>query len=304
MRPRTTLAALSPGVRRDGMTEARRNGGAGRLGRMRAFGIALLVLCRSTAAFAADEGPSPWEFEFEPYGWIPGTFGSVAVDGHTAYLDVTAGDVLDAVFDGDALAAAGYFSVRRDRWSAFVDVFGGGAKVDIVQTIPTPFCDLSVDAKDTLRFVIADFALGYRLGQWSLPKRRRPLTIGVYAGARYVHLGNDLGGGVGVIGGRQFSGDVSDTVNWADPIIGLRWSVPVLDAVTLDFRGDIGGFGASSDLDWGLVADARYWLSWTLWSARPYLAAGYRLVAFDRSESSDSVDMQLRGPIVGMGFVF
>jgi hypothetical protein len=69
------------------------------------------------------------------------------------------------------------------------------------------------------------------------------------------------------------------------------------------FSGD-GGFGASSDLDWGLVADVRYWLSWTPLSTRPYLAAGYRVVAFDRTPSAASVDLQLRGPLAGMGFAF
>jgi hypothetical protein len=287
------------------MTKARRNGAAGRVGRgLCALGIALVLLGRGTAPFAAEGGPSKWEFEFEPYGWISGTYGTIDVDGHTAHLDVTPYDLLKSLFEGDALAAAGYLSVRYDRWSLFADVMGGGAKVDIDQTIPTPFCDVSVSAKDTMRFVLADFALGYQLGQWSLPSRRRPLTLGVYAGARYVHLGNDLSGGVGVIGGKQFSGDVSGTINWADPLIGLRFSVPVLDSVSLNFRGDIGGFGVSSELDWGLVVDVRYWLSWRPLSTRPYLAAGYRVVAFDRTPSAASVDLQLRGPLAGMGFVF
>jgi hypothetical protein len=184
-------------------------------------------------------------------------------------------------------------------------VFGGGAKVNVDETIATPFCNVSVNAKDTMRFVIADFGVGYELGRWSLPHRRPPLTLGVYAGARYVHLGNDLSGGVAVIGGQQYSGVADDTINWADPIVGLRWSVPILDSVTATFRGDIGGFGASSKLDWGLVADLRYWLSWRPWSTQPYLAAGYRIVAFDRSPgTSAEVDMQLRGPLMGMGFVF
>jgi len=283
------------------MTGARRIGAARRVA---ALGIALLVLGSGIATFAADEEPSKWEFEFEPYAWVTGTYGTVDVKGHTVNLDVTPRDILDDLFNGDVLAVAAYLSARYDRWSVFVDVMGGGAKANVDETIPTPFCDLSVSAKDTMRFVLADFAVGYRLGEWSLPSRRRPLTVGVYAGARYVHLGNDVSGAIGVIGGRQFSGNVSDTINWADPLIGLRWSVPVLDPVSLDFRGDIGGFGASSDLDWGLVADVRYWLSWTPLSARTYLAAGYRVVAFDRPSSTESVDLQLRGPLVGLGFVF
>jgi len=277
----------------------------GRLGgRLWMLGITVVLLGLSTATFAAEEKQSKWEFELEPYGWISGTYGTIGVGGKTAHLDVTPSDLLDALFDGDALALATYFSARYDRWVAFTDVMGGGAKVEINETIPTPRRGLSVNAKDTITFVIADFALGYRLCEWSLPNRQRPSTLGVYAGARYVHLGNDLKGGVGVIDGKQFSGNASDTINWADPLIGFWLSVPVLDSVSFDFRGDIGGFGASSDLDWGLDSDLRYWLSWKPFSARTYLAAGYRVVAFDRTPSAASVNIQLRGPTAGIGFVF
>lgn len=289
---------MSRSNRRDDVGTIRRGRGEALLG------LALVLVLGSVPAAAGDEAPSAWQFEFEPYAWIPGMYGTVEVDGHTVQLDVTPGDILDALFDGDALAAAGYFSATHDRWTVFADVMGGGAKVDVDQTIPTPFCDLSVNARDEVRFVLADFAVGYRLGQWSVPGRRRPLTLGVYAGARYVHLGNDLSGGIAVIGGKQYGGDVSDTLNWADPLIGLRWSVPLHDSISATFRADIGGFGASSNLDWGLVGDVRYWLSWRPMSTQPYLAAGYRIVAFDRSPDAAQVDMQLRGPVVGMGFVF
>ena len=268
------------------------------------LGLTLLA-CGARVASAAEEPPSPWRFEVEPYGWISGTYGAIDVDQYTAHLDVGPGDLLDAVFDGNALAAAGYFSVAYDRWSAFADVYGGGAKVNVDEDIPTDFCTVTVNAKDTMRFVLADFAVGYRLGQWALPERRLPLELGVYAGARFVHLGNELRGGVAVVGGKQYGGDADDTLNWADPIIGIRWSVPVLDTVSLTFRGDVGGFGASSEIDWGLAGDVRYWLSWRPWSSQPYLAAGYRVIGFERSPADHvDVDLQLRGPLIGMGFVF
>ena len=230
-----------------------------RLPRLPVLAVAVLA-CAVGAACAAEEPPSPWRFEIEPYGWVSGTYGTIDVDQYVARLDVTPGNLLTAVFDGNALAAAGYFAVAYERWSVFADVYGGGAKVNVDEDIPTLYCTLTVDAKDTMRFVLADFAVGYRLGQWSLPERRLPLELGVYAGARYVHFANHLRGGVAVVGGQRYSGDADEANDWADPIIGVRWSVPVLDSVSLTFRGDIGGFGASSDLDWGLVSDVRYWL--------------------------------------------
>jgi len=270
-----------------------------------AVGVALLLWSASVARAAGDQTPSPWRFEIAPYAWISGTYGTVDVDGYTARLDVTPYDLLSAVFDGDALAAAGFFSVGYERWTVFADIYGGGGRQDVRQDIPTPFCTLTVDARDRMRFVIGDFALSYRLLELPLPERRRPFDLGVYAGARWMHLGNQLTGGVAVVGGKSYSGETAATRNFADPIIGVRWSLPVLDSVTTTFRGDIGGFGASSKIDWGLVGDVRWWLSWRPWSTEPYLSAGYRAVGFERSPSTNvEMDLQLRGPLMGMGFVF
>jgi hypothetical protein len=54
-----------------------------------------------------------------------------------------------------------------------------------------------------------------------------------------------------------------------------------------------------------LVGDVRYWLRWTPFSVQPWLGAGYRAVVFDREfGAGDSLDLQFRGPLGGMGFVF
>jgi hypothetical protein len=252
----------------------------------------------------ADPGPK-LEFEALLYGWVTGTYGSIGVGDTTVRLDVGPDDVLELLFDGDALAGAGYFSVSWDRFSLFTDTLGGYAETHVRQTIPTQLCcTLKIDAETTMKFVVADFALGYRLGQWTLPKRERPLTLGAYAGARYVYLSNDVDATVGVVGGTQRSAAVFESLDWADPLVGIRWSVPILDPVSLDFRGDIGGFGASSDLTWGLVGALRWWLPFKPFGGTTYLAAGYRVVAFERSPSGGDVDMQMRGPMMGGGGIF
>ena len=64
----------------------------------------------------------------------------------------------------------------------------------------------------------------------------------------------------GVSGGVHWSASAFQSWGWADPLIGFRWEVPVLDRLSLAFRGDIGGFGASSDLIWGIDSEVRYWL--------------------------------------------
>jgi len=267
--------------------------------------ISLVLLALGASGVGAADEKSKWEFEVEPYGWAPGNFGSVTVKGRTAHIAVTLSDLYGLLEDGNAFAAAGYFSVSYDRFSVFADSMGGYAEESVTETIPTKFCTLSLRARDKIRFALADFALGYRLGEWSLPDRRRPLTLGVYAGTRYMYFGNQLNATGGVVHGKQFSANVNESFAWADPLIGLRWSAPLLDLVSLNFRADIGGFGASSNLIWGLLGTVRLWVPWTPVAAlHPYLDVGYRAINFDRSNSLGNIDMQMRGPLGGGGFVF
>src|SRR5262249_54762759 len=83
------------------------------------------------------------------------------------------------------------------------------------------------------------------------------------------------------VDGQQSNGNVSRAFNFADPMIGVRWEAPLLDRLSLDFRGDLGGLPAASRLTWGLVGDVRYWPDLSSFSAQPWLEAGYRLVAYE-----------------------
>ena len=249
-------------------------------------------------------GASKLEFEALPYGWLSGIYGTVTAKGRTAHISASPGDVYDLLTGGNAFAAAGYFSLAYDRFEIFSDTVGGYAELHIDERIPTQFCTLAIRGRDKTKYVIGDVAFGYRLGRWSLPDRRRPLTLGVYVGSRYMYFSNQLNATGGVAGGVQNSANSFESFAWADPMIGIRFSAPLLDWFSLDFRGDIGGFDASSHLIWGLAGTGKVWMPWTPFELHPYLAAGYRVVDFDRSSSAGSINMQFSGPTVGMGFVF
>jgi len=271
----------------------------------RAARVAALVLVLAARSVAAEEASPAWQFDVMPYAWIPGTFGTIKVKGRTAAVDTTMGDVLTLLWHGDAFTAGGYFAARYDRWSGFLDAYGGFLNVHANETVPTRFCTVQAAATARLRPVIMEFALGYELGHWSLPQRQRPVSLGVYLGMRYTHLGTELDVSGGVVNGQQASGNVSDNFNVADPMIGVRWEVPLLDRLSLDFRGDIGGLPTNSSLTWGLVGDVRYWVPYSLFSSQPWLEAGYRVVAYEHEFGGNSaLNLQLRGVLLGVGFAF
>jgi hypothetical protein len=261
----------------------------------------VVVLGLTAPVRAEDDAADAWSFEVVPYAWIPGSFGIVEADGRTALIDSTVDDMVTLLFDGDTLAGAAYLSAQYGRWSAFVDAFGGYVE----QKAQAKVCCTTLDATVTQYPVVIDVGFGYRLGAWRLPERRRPLTLGVYAGTRIMHLGNDVRADVARPGVVARSLAVSKAFDWADPMIGVRWELPVHDRLSLDFRGDIGGFGASSDLIWGLVGGVRWWLPFSPWGSSPWLGLGYRAIAFDHDFGADDrADLEMRGPYSALGFAF
>ena len=93
--------------------------------------------------------------------------------------------------------------------------------------------------------------------------------------------------------------------NAAHPLIGVRWEVPFLDSLSLDFRGDIGGLPTNSQLTWGLVGGVRYWPGWELFGSEIWLAADCKVVAFQRDfGNGNAFALQLRGPLLAVGFTF
>jgi hypothetical protein len=239
-----------------------------------------------------------------PYAWIPGNFGSLTVKGRAVAIDVTVKDALDLATSGNAFTAGGYFSLAWNEWSVFVDAFGGYAETSVRESVPTQLCTLDVAAKSKLKFDFVDVGIGYRLGRWTLTQRTRPMDLGVYVGTRYAHFGATVNASGGVAGAVARNAAAEQRWDWADPMLGVRWSVPVLEPLDLAMRADIGGFDASSKLVWGLVGGVKYWLPWTPWSLHPWLEAGYRVIAFDRGDADGQLDLQFRGPLGGMGVRF
>jgi hypothetical protein len=271
-------------------------------------GIGLALLAIASPGLADDQKPPGWQFEVMPYAWLPGTAGTVQVKERTANTDLTVSDLLSLVGHGDAFAFGTYFGARYGRYSAFVDPFGGFLDIPGNQTISTRLGRLQSSGTAKLRPVILDVAIGYELGHWSLPHRKRPLSLEAFLGARYTYLGAELeasaafAGAGGVVELQGAGRSVSNDFNIAAPIVGVRSEVPLLGPLCFNFRGDVGG---TTTLTWELIGELRYWLPWEPGVAQTYLDAGYRAVFVKQDFSGgNSVDLMFRGPILGLGFAF
>ena len=276
-----------------------------------ALGVAL---CWATLASADPAQPATpgnyregWWLDGLGYGWAPGVFGHLSVDDRKTTVDESVGDTFDNLLGGNAFAGSAIVELGHDRWSVLVDAFGGYSDGAVRESLPTPLPGVGIDlvAKLKVKQVFVDFDVAYRLGQWTLPGRTRPLTLGIYAGARSSWTYSRVRASAQTTGlpqNQARSLAASEAIAWADPLIGVRWELPLLDELVVDFRGDVGGFGAGSSFAWGIMSGLRYWLPWELGPARSWLGGGYKIVAFDHDLSRGrNADLTFGGPYLGMG---
>jgi len=175
--------------------------------------------------------------------------------------------------------------------------------VSVNETIPTQLCTLTVRATDEIRYVINDFAVGYRLGQWSLRKPTAAAsTLGVYAGTplHAISATRRASRPAWCTGYKRPAGDRHSQLG--DPMIGIRWSVPMLEFDDARLRGDSAVGASSSSSGPGrrraILASLDAFLAPTL------PLAGYRVAAFDRSLEQRTRSAAVPRPTVGMGFTF
>ena len=95
----------------------------------------------------------------------------------------------------------------------------------------------------------------------------------------------------------------SGTVDWVDPLIGLRLRHQVEPGKELVLRGDIGGFGVGSQFSWNLLAAYNYQIAK---STSLYL--GYRALDVDYTQGQGRTLYEFNviqhGPVTGLTIQF
>jgi hypothetical protein len=269
-------------------------------------------------AYVAPVAQTGWEFRVTPYAWAPSVNGDVTVRGQTADIDMSFWDLFDSGNSGaelDSLAALmGYVEARNGRWGIYGDIVGG--KFDfsgdaVRQRNPIANLNVSARAKTGLDYEItmAESGLTYEVARWTGTSSATALDL--LGGARYWNQELDLSLAVDASVdldnlGLQRSGSLafarSGTLEWVDPLVGLRVRHKFAPGKELQFLGDIGGFGVGSDLTWQLFAGYGF----DFWQSSLHGVIGYRALAVNYSQDDrgfkNNLDLVLHGPVVGLSF--
>lgn len=235
------------------------------------------------------EPESSWRFDILPFAWIAGISGSQEADG----VEISTGEALVE-------------TVTELNFGAMFRAEAGTG--DLSLRLAALYLDLDSDATgpgdtelDTnLKGAIIDPSVGYRLlgDPWdkfddAQRGSARPGFVDALAGVRVMSLAVDL----------DFenlpSADDSDT--WVDPYVGARGRIYAFPWLLLGGEATVGGFGVGSDLVWSAEVVTEFVCSKTV-----YVALGYTVFDVDYDGGSDglALDVQIRGPWIGVGFVF
>lgn len=224
-----------------------------------------------------------WSFNLAIYGWATAIDGTISAGGRSADVDIAFKDVLKHL-DMTFMAAA---ELRYKRWGFMGDLVYARLSDDIAPPAGIVFSSTHEVVKET----IGTFLLSYRVVD------AKPAYLDLFAGARVYSFYSEIVLRPNLPVATSFAAD--GTTTWADPIIGLRGRYYVSRAVFLNGYGDVGGFGAGSELSWQVLGavgvQAARWCDVQL---------GYRALGFEYGSGNRKQEITTHGPIIGATFRF
>jgi hypothetical protein len=230
-----------------------------------------LALAGPMAAHAQPAASESWDFELTPYLWAAGLDGDTAADGTGSEIDT---DYSFFSLDNLDFALGTAFEARKGRWGMLYDLMYVEFS-DAFNRAPNSEVEVSGGVLDTVASLAA--------------QNGRPLEL--LFGLRYVALKATVDiAPVPAASARE---------SWLDPLVGLRFTHAFNDRWSVALRGDIGGFGVSSDF----VTNVSAIFGWRV-GENVTLRGGYRLLQMDFDGDSLLLDATLQGYVIGASWEF
>lgn len=282
-----------------------------------ALAVALSGLLPSGVAQAEEVEADGWRFNATAYGWLTSVSGNVTAKGQT--VDINAGffDVINnsssvAAFNGYLEAGKGPVSVYGDLvWSSL-----GFSKSAARYRNPLPQLTVSGVANAQANYTMTIVEVGglYELKRWA-PSEGSFTALDGLLGFRYwnnsvtANLGATITADLYNMGFERSFGLAtarSGTLQWIDPVVGLRLRHQFAPGQNVFIRGDVGGFGLGSVFAWQAVAAYTY--SWQRQGYALGATLGYRALSTSYTTGSgldtQGIDLILHGPLIGFSIRF
>jgi hypothetical protein len=244
---------------------------------------ALASLTWGTTA-TAEGNAGGWEHTLFVYGM------GAAIDGKARIgsLEVPVDASISDVFSKLEFGAMGAYRADNGTWSYTVDAtymgLGGSSRTDRGRVLGKADID---------QFTLMG-TVGRRVGE----------HLEALFSLAYFDLSNKLELRTTLpVTGETVVNRASRNASWVDPLLGLQYRAPLGERWNVTLRGDVGGFGIGSDLNYQLLGA----LGWKA-GERTNLFFGWRLIAFDYETGRDSnyqrYDLTEQGPMIGFSATF
>jgi hypothetical protein len=264
---------------------------------------------------AAD--PDAWRFRAVSYGWLMNVSGNVTARGRTVDVDAS---FIQLIQKSDSLIGfMGYFEADKGPVGFYTDIVW--AKLGFDKSVararnPIAGLNISATANATVDYsmVIVEAGGLYELAHWPGSPGSFTALDGLL-GFRYwnntIDANVNLAGSIdlsrlGVERSRSFGVARSGSVDWVDPVVGLRLRHQFTPSQEVFIRGDVGGFGFQNRFEWQAVGAYSY--AWQFTGYQLAAAIGYRALGVDSSSGSGinatSANVVLHGPIIGFSIRF
>ena len=258
--------------------------------------------------------PPDTEFRIGIPGWIAGLEGDFGVRGVVTDQDVEFTDILKRL----DMIAVGSLYARYHRWEIFAD--GQYMKLSDTAVLPGLLFDT---ARVSLKSAFAEAFVGYRVINCE------KATLSVFAGARYNYMSADLQIAkdsdprfpiLRELLGIPLSLRTSGSIDWVDPVIGMKGKLHIWKPVSLWAEGDVGGFDANGDSafvlsrkgrrpvleqvsssDWSYQVQGGVEIQLTQWM---WSQLGWRYLKYDYVTGGFTNKTALNGPYIETGINF
>jgi hypothetical protein len=239
------------------------------------------------AANAAPASAGNWHVDATTYLWFSGAHGNLAAFGYNLGFKASISDLLSKFrFGITEIVDVRYKRLVLTSDLLWMTLSNTNTRTLLFPTAPQRSAQLSAELVS--RTVLFTQKIGFRLVE------NGKVNIDGLTGFRFWHLGDTL-----TITPSPRGNNLYASKNWVDPLVGARIQVPLSPKLLATIAGDVGGWGAGSQLDYQIVGALGY-------KIKPKLAldAAWRYLYLDYGQYPFTTQVALSGPVLGLTYSF